>query len=194
MEQFLAHQHSILSLLCSSEGMSNATAAALLLLLAAAISGYLQTAAAAGEIDQDAAALRALMDSVKNMPPGWGKSEDPCGSQPWEGVSCAGSRVTQLKLYNMGLRGTLSGDIGSLTELKILFSHGAGSDRESRPFGAKAFARRYAFLAKRGQQIEPCGLHSSDGLLPWLPFVTAEMWEKLEMLENRDGFAPSPLP
>ncbi|KAK8963159.1 putative leucine-rich repeat receptor-like protein kinase [Platanthera guangdongensis] len=67
-----------------------------------------------------ATALRALMDHMKRTPASWGRSDDPCGSQPWEGVACIGSRVTDLKLFNMGLRGTLSGDIGTLTSLRIL--------------------------------------------------------------------------
>ncbi|KAH0470783.1 hypothetical protein IEQ34_000506 [Dendrobium chrysotoxum] len=108
--------------------MSKATVIALLLLLASAISGLQTTtpaaaaaaASATAQNDQDAAALRSLMASMKNLPPSWGKSKDPCGSPPWDGVTCNGSRVTELKLYNMGLSGTLSGDIGSLTELQFL--------------------------------------------------------------------------
>ncbi|KAI0531365.1 hypothetical protein KFK09_000918 [Dendrobium nobile] len=106
--------------------MSKATVIALLLLLSSAISGLqtttaTTTSAAAPQNDQDAAALRSLMDSMKNLPASWGKSKAPCGSPPWDGVTCNnGSRVTELKLYNMGLIGTLSGDIGSLTELQFL--------------------------------------------------------------------------
>ncbi|XP_020276101.1 probable leucine-rich repeat receptor-like protein kinase At5g49770 [Asparagus officinalis] len=69
---------------------------------------------------QDGAALRALMEHMKNIPPDWGKSGDPCGGNPWAGVTCNNSRVIELKLYNMGIEGTLSSDIGSLTELQIL--------------------------------------------------------------------------
>ncbi|CAA7389158.1 unnamed protein product [Spirodela intermedia] len=48
-----------------------------------------------------------------------GKTDDPCGN-PWEGVICNNSRVTRLSLSSMGLKGTLSGDIGQLTELRSL--------------------------------------------------------------------------
>ncbi|XP_038988877.1 probable leucine-rich repeat receptor-like protein kinase At5g49770 isoform X2 [Phoenix dactylifera] len=67
----------------------------------------------------DAAALRSLMDTWQNTPPSWGQSDDPCGT-PWEGVGCRNSRVTILKLSTMGLKGTLSGDIGQLSELQSL--------------------------------------------------------------------------
>lgn len=68
---------------------------------------------------QDAAALRSLMDQWDNTPPSWGQSNDPCGT-PWDGVICSKSRITTLKLSTMGLKGTLSGDIGQLTELQSL--------------------------------------------------------------------------
>ncbi|XP_020276103.1 probable leucine-rich repeat receptor-like protein kinase At5g49770 isoform X2 [Asparagus officinalis] len=68
---------------------------------------------------QDVAALLALMDEMKNTPPNWRMSNDPCGSH-WDGVACKNSRVTELKLYSMGLEGTISSDIGSLTELQSL--------------------------------------------------------------------------
>uniref|UniRef100_A0A804KKG7 non-specific serine/threonine protein kinase n=1 Tax=Musa acuminata subsp. malaccensis TaxID=214687 RepID=A0A804KKG7_MUSAM len=68
---------------------------------------------------QDAAALRSLMSQWQNTPPNWGKSDDPCGT-PWEGIGCSNSRVTVLRLSTMGIKGTLSGDIGQLGELKTL--------------------------------------------------------------------------
>ncbi|XP_058110827.1 leucine-rich repeat receptor protein kinase HPCA1-like [Magnolia sinica] len=67
----------------------------------------------------DAAALRSLKDQWQNTPPNWGKSDDPCGL-PWDGVTCANSRVTELRLSSMGIGGTLGGDIGQLTELRTL--------------------------------------------------------------------------
>ncbi|KAI0520031.1 hypothetical protein KFK09_007496 [Dendrobium nobile] len=98
--------------------MAKRTAATLLLLLVCAIAG-LQASATATD-NQDISALRGLMGYMKNMPSGWGRSNDPCGSEPWEGVTCSGTRVTELKLYNMGLRGKLSGDIAALTALRTL--------------------------------------------------------------------------
>ncbi|KAJ8624601.1 hypothetical protein MRB53_033131 [Persea americana] len=68
---------------------------------------------------EDAAVLRSLTDQWKNTPPSWRKSDDPCDSQ-WEGVTCNNSRVTALRLSTMGLKGTISGDIGQLTELQSL--------------------------------------------------------------------------
>ncbi|KAJ3682943.1 hypothetical protein LUZ60_013170 [Juncus effusus] len=68
---------------------------------------------------QDTAALRALMDQWKNTPPNWGQSDDPCGT-PWEGITCSDSRVTVIKLSTMGIKGSLSGDIGQLSELQSL--------------------------------------------------------------------------
>ncbi|KAJ6803663.1 putative leucine-rich repeat receptor-like protein kinase isoform X2 [Iris pallida] len=70
---------------------------------------------------QDAAALRSLMSQWQNVPPSWGKSnDDPCGA-PWDGVVCNNkSQVIMLKLPTMGIKGTLSGDIGQLTQLESL--------------------------------------------------------------------------
>uniref|UniRef100_A0A0D9ZX46 non-specific serine/threonine protein kinase n=1 Tax=Oryza glumipatula TaxID=40148 RepID=A0A0D9ZX46_9ORYZ len=69
---------------------------------------------------QDAAALRSLMKKwKKTVPASWRKSNDPCVR--WDGVICdRNSRVTSLNLFGMNLKGTLSDDIGSLTELRIL--------------------------------------------------------------------------
>ncbi|KAK1271094.1 putative leucine-rich repeat receptor-like protein kinase [Acorus gramineus] len=67
---------------------------------------------------QNAGALRSLMNQWQNTPPSWGKSDDPCGT--WEGVQCTNSKVTALKLSTMGLKGTLSGDLGQLTTLQSL--------------------------------------------------------------------------
>ncbi|WOK95895.1 putative leucine-rich repeat receptor-like protein kinase [Canna indica] len=71
----------------------------------------------------DVSALKSLSEKWKNAPPSWGKSGDPCGEsgERWEGVlNCSNSRVTELKLFNMGLEGTLSSEIGSLTGLQSL--------------------------------------------------------------------------
>ncbi|OQU77612.1 hypothetical protein SORBI_3009G079300 [Sorghum bicolor] len=88
----------------------------LLLLLCAAVS----IIASANTNQQDADALRSLMNGWKNVPPRWGKSNNPCGME-WAGILCdENGRVTSLNLFGMGMRGTLSDDIGSLTELRIL--------------------------------------------------------------------------
>lgn len=69
---------------------------------------------------QDAAALKSLMKKWTNVPSGWGKSNDPCGAK-WVGIECNGnSRVTSLNLFGMDMGGTLSDDIGRLTELTVL--------------------------------------------------------------------------
>ncbi|XP_015693347.1 leucine-rich repeat receptor protein kinase HPCA1-like [Oryza brachyantha] len=69
---------------------------------------------------QDAAALKSLMKRWrKSVPTSWRKSNDPCAR--WDGVTCnANSRVTSLNLFGMNLKGTLSDDIGNLTELTVL--------------------------------------------------------------------------
>ncbi|MQM10559.1 hypothetical protein Taro_043451 [Colocasia esculenta] len=68
--------------------------------------------------DGDAAALRALSSNWEKKPFNWDGS-DPCGS-PWVGIGCTNSRVTSITLSSMGLKGTLPGDIQSLTELQTL--------------------------------------------------------------------------
>ncbi|XP_056171426.1 leucine-rich repeat receptor protein kinase HPCA1-like [Syzygium oleosum] len=66
----------------------------------------------------DSAALQSLRGIWQNTPPSWAK-DDPCGT-PWDGVTCNGSRVTALGLSSMSIQGSLSGDIGGLTELRSL--------------------------------------------------------------------------
>ncbi|XP_020085967.1 probable leucine-rich repeat receptor-like protein kinase At5g49770 [Ananas comosus] len=67
----------------------------------------------------DVSALKSLMKQWKNTPPSWQQSKDPCGER-WDGVICTNSRVTTLKLFSMGLEGTLSDDIGKLDQLQTL--------------------------------------------------------------------------
>lgn len=94
-----------------------ATKKGILLLLVCVLGGL---GLGSGDTDpQDVAALRSLKGLWENTPPSWDRSDDPCGA-PWEGVSCNGSKITVLKLSTMGLKGTLSGDIGQLTELQSL--------------------------------------------------------------------------
>ncbi|XP_042474242.1 leucine-rich repeat receptor protein kinase HPCA1-like [Zingiber officinale] len=68
---------------------------------------------------QDVSALKSLASQWRNTPPSWSKSNDPCGDA-WEGVLCSASRVTGLRLFSMGIEGTLSSDIQRLTELEEL--------------------------------------------------------------------------
>uniref|UniRef100_A0ACD5TPU4 Uncharacterized protein n=1 Tax=Avena sativa TaxID=4498 RepID=A0ACD5TPU4_AVESA len=77
--------------------------------------------AAATTNPQDAAALISLRKKWSNVPSSWSKkSNDPCGDE-WDGVICNdNSRVTSLNLFGMDMRGTLTDDIGSLTELRVL--------------------------------------------------------------------------
>ncbi|KAK4765168.1 hypothetical protein SAY86_026258 [Trapa natans] len=46
-------------------------------------------------------------------------SGDPCG-ESWRGVTCLGSRVTQIKLAGLGLTGSIGFQLGSLTSLTEL--------------------------------------------------------------------------
>ncbi|GAB4832508.1 hypothetical protein Ancab_006529 [Ancistrocladus abbreviatus] len=64
----------------------------------------------------DVTVLQSLKNQWENTPPSWGKSDDPCG-MPWDEVNRSSSRVISLYLSNMGLKGTLGGDIRGLTEL-----------------------------------------------------------------------------
>ncbi|KAF5809972.1 putative protein kinase RLK-Pelle-LRR-VIII-1 family [Helianthus annuus] len=68
--------------------------------------------------NDDGTILRALKDSMDNTPPNWEDNPDPCSG--WDGIRCRDSRVISITLASMGLTGTLSGDIGQLTELQIL--------------------------------------------------------------------------
>ncbi|KAF8719933.1 hypothetical protein HU200_024699 [Digitaria exilis] len=61
-----------------------------------------------------------MMKKWKNFPSSWGKFNDPCGAK-WDGILCdANGRVTSLNLFGMSMSGTLSDDVGNLTELRIL--------------------------------------------------------------------------
>ncbi|KAK9070740.1 hypothetical protein SSX86_011142 [Deinandra increscens subsp. villosa] len=68
--------------------------------------------------NDDATYLRALKDSWENTPPNWEDNSDPCSG--WDGITCTNSRVTSITLASMGLTGSLTGDIGQLSELQIL--------------------------------------------------------------------------
>ncbi|PON57707.1 Mitogen-activated protein kinase kinase kinase [Parasponia andersonii] len=71
---------------------------------------------------QDAAALRVMFTSM-NSPgqlSGWNANgDDPCG-QNWRGVTCSGQRVTEIKLPNLGLSGSIGYQLTSLTSVTNL--------------------------------------------------------------------------
>ncbi|KAI3810639.1 hypothetical protein L1987_20260 [Smallanthus sonchifolius] len=68
--------------------------------------------------NDDATYLRALRDDWRNTPPNWDDNTDPCSG--WDGIRCRDQRIFSITLANLGLTGTLPGDIGELTELEIL--------------------------------------------------------------------------
>ncbi|KAE8722912.1 Protein STRUBBELIG-RECEPTOR FAMILY 6 [Hibiscus syriacus] len=76
-----------------------------------------------GETDQGDASALGVMYSALNSPQqltGWTASNgDPCG-QSWKGVTCSNKRVTEIKLSNLGLSGTMGYSLQSLTSLKEL--------------------------------------------------------------------------
>lgn len=95
--------------------MAAAALAGLLVALAAATAG-------ANTESSDSAALGNLYTSW-NSPPqlaGWSASGgDPCGAA-WQGVSCTGSGVTEIKLAGTGLNGSLGYELSNLFSLKTL--------------------------------------------------------------------------
>ncbi|XP_058767808.1 probable leucine-rich repeat receptor-like protein kinase At5g49770 isoform X2 [Vicia villosa] len=73
----------------------------------------------------DFTALSSLIQSWKNKPVNWVGS-DPCGGD-WDGIRCANSRITELKLPGLNLEGQLSSAIQPLSELDTLdLSYNAG--------------------------------------------------------------------
>jgi Leucine-rich repeat (LRR) protein len=78
-----------------------------------------QTSAILADTDsRDSSALIAITDNWKNKPSNW-NGNDPCRDK-WIGIICTGNRVTSVRLSSIGLSGTLSGDIQSLSELVYL--------------------------------------------------------------------------
>ncbi|KAJ6303893.1 hypothetical protein OIU77_017719 [Salix suchowensis] len=69
----------------------------------------------------DFAILKAFREGLEN--PGlleWpADGDDPCG-QSWKHVFCSGSRVTQIQVQNMSLKGTLPQNLNELTKLQRL--------------------------------------------------------------------------
>ncbi|KAF8033885.1 hypothetical protein BT93_C0225 [Corymbia citriodora subsp. variegata] len=66
----------------------------------------------------DFSAITGLMNDWQNKLPNW-VGTDPCGDA-WDGIGCTNSRITSITPSSMGLTGSLSGDIGQLSELQIL--------------------------------------------------------------------------
>ncbi|KAJ4836818.1 hypothetical protein Tsubulata_045002, partial [Turnera subulata] len=64
------------------------------------------------------AAVNALKHAWEYVPASW-RGADPCGDG-WEGISCNNSRVINVTLSAMGLKGQLPEEISSLSELEIL--------------------------------------------------------------------------
>ncbi|XP_062223846.1 protein STRUBBELIG-RECEPTOR FAMILY 8-like [Phragmites australis] len=95
--------------------MAAALVAGLLLALASAPAG-------ANTDSADAAALGNLYTSWNSPSPlaGWSAGGgDPCGAA-WQGVTCSGAGVTEIKLPGIGLDGTLGYELSSLYSLKTL--------------------------------------------------------------------------
>ncbi|CAO2044872.1 unnamed protein product [Urochloa humidicola] len=97
------------------EALAAALAAGLLLAIAAAPAG-------ADTDSADAAALGNLYSSW-NSPSqlaGWSAGGgDPCGAA-WQGVTCSGAGVTEIKLPGIGLNGSLGYELSNLFSLKTL--------------------------------------------------------------------------
>ncbi|KAL0562181.1 hypothetical protein IC582_002633 [Cucumis melo] len=70
----------------------------------------------------DASALKVLYTSL-NSPSQltqWNANgDDPCG-QSWRGITCSGSRVTEINLSGLGLSGSLGYQLGSMTSVTNL--------------------------------------------------------------------------
>ncbi|KAK3220652.1 hypothetical protein Dsin_014622 [Dipteronia sinensis] len=93
-----------------------------LVLLTVCILGWKPSCINGATDPSDVTALQVMYNSL-NSPSqlnGWtATGNDPCG-QSWKGVTCSGQRVTELKLSNLGLSGTLGYALTSLTALTNL--------------------------------------------------------------------------
>ncbi|XP_028088380.1 LOW QUALITY PROTEIN: protein STRUBBELIG-RECEPTOR FAMILY 6 [Camellia sinensis] len=76
-----------------------------------------------GDTDQsDAAALRAMfstLNSPQQLTKWSSSSGDPCG-ESWKGITCSGSRVTEIKISGLGLTGSMGYQLASLTAVTNL--------------------------------------------------------------------------
>ncbi|KAE8708825.1 Protein STRUBBELIG-RECEPTOR FAMILY 6 [Hibiscus syriacus] len=93
-----------------------------LVLFTLCILGFKPPCSNAATDQGDASALGVMFSSL-NSPPqltGWtANNGDPCG-QPWKGVTCSDQHVTEIKLSNLGLSGSVGYSLQSLTSLKEL--------------------------------------------------------------------------
>ncbi|XP_047175724.1 protein STRUBBELIG-RECEPTOR FAMILY 7-like [Vigna umbellata] len=90
----------------------------LLLCITSCILCWMPNGATSATDPNDATAVRLLFQNL-NSPSqlGWPvNGDDPCG-QPWKGISCSGNRVTEIKLSNLGLTGSLPYSLLSLCDL-----------------------------------------------------------------------------
>ncbi|KAK7397493.1 hypothetical protein VNO78_18668 [Psophocarpus tetragonolobus] len=93
----------------------------LLLCITICILCWMPNGATAATDPNDAAALRLLFQSM-NSPSqlGWpANTDDPCG-QSWKGITCSGNRVTEIKLSNVRLTGSLPYGLQVMTSLTDL--------------------------------------------------------------------------
>ncbi|ONK78863.1 uncharacterized protein A4U43_C01F350 [Asparagus officinalis] len=84
-----------------------------------AVSSLLINPAASDTKSADVSALNVIFQSL-NSPSqlsGWkSNGGDPC-DKPWQGITCSGSSVTEIKLPGLGLSGTLGYQLSSLTSV-----------------------------------------------------------------------------
>ncbi|KAK8678635.1 hypothetical protein V6N13_144130 [Hibiscus sabdariffa] len=73
-----------------------------------------------GATDQGDGVMFSSLNSPQQLT-GWtANNADPCGGQPWKGVTCSGQRVTEIKLSKLRLSGSVGYNFQSLTSLKEL--------------------------------------------------------------------------
>ncbi|KAG6593589.1 Protein STRUBBELIG-RECEPTOR FAMILY 7 [Cucurbita argyrosperma subsp. argyrosperma] len=91
-------------------------------LIVLCILGLKLTTIEAATDPSDASALRVLYTSL-NSPPQltqWNANgDDPCG-QSWKGITCSGTRVTEINLSGLALSGSMGYQLASLTSLTNL--------------------------------------------------------------------------
>ena len=95
----------------------------LLLLLFSSILLLLRTASSTTDAS-DLGVLQAFLSGIENptLLPDW-SGNDPCGSN-WAHIQCSGSRVTQIQLKGVGLRGSLPSTLNQLTYLEQIALQG----------------------------------------------------------------------